>query len=201
MNELIASILKTQIEDTNLCFVDKIAGLVKPVTMTILRDQAKIDKVFPVACNITEADCIAGKYKDLIPTSNYKSVIYFEDKGTSFGKQIGSSLECVSYLKLVCWLNLRALGSTECSISALAMANIINAMPKTYFNSDPIIKAMITYESEQTKDKSIFSQYSYEEKDTQYLMYPYDYFAINIRVSYMLNLNCNIELLCGIPIC
>ena len=57
MNEQIANILKTQIDSLN--FVDKIAGMVRPMTIT----KEKVKKIFPVSCDVTVDECVKGAFQ------------------------------------------------------------------------------------------------------------------------------------------
>ena len=75
MNQAIANIIKESIED--LDFVDKIAGLVSTQYINI----EGVTKSYPVACCVPD-DCKIGDYNDLAPDSKYKSVIYFEGRGS-----------------------------------------------------------------------------------------------------------------------
>ena len=83
-----AEALKTEI--SGLPFIDRLAGMVRPVTFSEETDTGKRRKVFPVACNVSAADCVtSGKYQDLVPDSAKKSVLYFEENGgaTVVGKE------------------------------------------------------------------------------------------------------------------
>ena len=185
MNQYIAEILKCRIE--NMSFVDKVAGLVMPVT-------ANIDgglKIFPVAANSNHNDCITGQYNDLMPNSRYKSVMYFEDLGIEFGTRNGDIQEFRSRLKLVAWLNLARIMDENCpdSGSICAVLETINALNQKIQNYAPVLSLAVDI-NQVTRDKSIFSEYTYDEKYSQYLFYPYDFFAITITVRGKINYAC-----------
>jgi hypothetical protein len=190
MNELIANILKTKIE--SLSFVDKIAGLVKPVIITMQNGEGILRKTFPISSDITYNQCIENKrYQDLIPNSKYRSIIYFEDNGTSFNYLSKGWIGFNSKLLLIGWFNLSKL--KECNITTNSnefILYIISSFPRVPFNSDPFLGINIIPTTEPIKNNSIFSKYSYDENFTQYLLYPYDYFAINIDITYKANLDC-----------
>ena len=40
------------------------------------------------------------------------------------------------------------------------------------------------------QDASLFSRYTYDETDAQYLMPPYEYFGIELRCTYRINPDC-----------
>lgn len=192
MTNDIAEILRDKIE--TLPFVDRIAGLVKALTISEETDSGKKRKTFPVACNVSQADCMAGAYQDLVPDSAKKSVIYFEEAG---GTQMlgfdGPKMKFRSNLRLVGWLNLKKMGLTDCGWSSTAVLQIIRELsdytqPSNHNNK--FIHLKITGISEAEKSAAIFSRYTYDETVTQYLIYPYDYFALNISVEFFVNKNC-----------
>lgn len=182
MNQAIASIIKGYVE--NLDFVDKIAGLVQTQYMTI-EDTVKS---YPVACCVPD-DCKTGEYNDLAPDSRYKSVIYFEDRGVRFIRAQGNFKYYESNLRLVAWLNVkRILGdlcdASACTYSSHAILDIIRLLPEFPQNIAPFTQVYIEVTSQVIRDKSIFSKYTYNELQTQYLMSPYDYFALDINTTF-----------------
>lgn len=186
MNSAIADIIRGKID--TLCFVDKISGLVRPVSMILTNnDNVKVEKIFPVACSVTHQECQAGKYMDLVPNSKYRSVIYFEENSLTFIERIGNIQKMESSLKLVGWLNLK---KTDCVVSDKAILLILSAIPSIPFSDDIYDRISIVIESEERKNKDIFSKYSYEETVNQYLLYPYDYFALNIKTTFSVNTDC-----------
>ena len=190
MNEKIASILKSKIE--TLPFIDKIAGLVRPVKIEVMGpNEIKVPKTYPISSDISSELCIDGQYKDLIPDSKYLSIIYFEDNGITLTARNNRWVSFNSRLTLVCWLNLKMIfecqiytGSTQCILSILA------ELPEIPFSEDIYIEIRIVAVSEVPKSNAIFSKYTYDEIKTQYLLYPYDYFALNMSIDFKINLAC-----------
>ena len=92
---------------------------------------------------------------------------------------------------MVGWLNLAKLGVTDCSWSAIAVLAIIAQLPDTYFNLNNVYtRCIITEISEAEKLPAIFSKYSYDEAVTQYLLHPFDYFALDITIDYVVPRAC-----------
>lgn len=190
MNDIIANILLGYI--SGLLWADKYAGMVRIATRTT---ESGLKQYFPVACNVTETECNAGRYIDLIPNDGKKSVMYFEDAGgVQYKTRTGSIYTYTANLRLVCWLNLKKLGLTDCSATPGAIGDILRALPGKVTPADAspygLSNVIISYNGEEKKDVSIFSKYSYNEAQTQYLLYPYDYFALNISVDFSMNENC-----------
>lgn len=188
----IGNILKSYL---TLPFIDKLGGVVRVVTKSETDASGRIvRKSFPVDCGVTNEDCLAGRYVDLVPNSKYLSVAYFEDGGVTLDTQETRDFTFDASLKLVVWLNLKKLGKTACSNSAMAYLSILKSFPTKYFNQTingvPYSRIIITPEGQDIKSPQIFSQYTYEEEKTQYLMYPFDYFSMNINVRFSVSKSC-----------
>lgn len=184
MNQAIATIIKDQID--GLSFIDKIAGLVSTTYMTI----DGVQKAFPVACCVTADDCKAGAYNDLTPDSKYKTVIYFEDEGVSFKESRGNYEYYTSNLRLVCWINVQkllnegCLDCLPCSVSATIISKIVKSLAIFPANIPPMYQVLIKVMGQEIRSNSIFAKYTFNELQTQYLMSPYDYFALNIQTTF-----------------
>ena len=189
MNQSIANIIRGHIED--LDFIDKIAGLTAVTSFMI--DEA--EKTFPVACCVSADDCKDGAYNDLMPNSQYETVIYFEDNGVTFEKMEGTRKFYISNVRLVCWINAaKILGDycqdgTACTLSAHLIAEIIRALPQFPENHAPFDHVYSEVTGQVVRSNSIFSAYTYDEKHSQYLMYPYDYFALDIQTKFAICLD------------
>jgi len=185
----IADFIKSFIKP--LPFVETIAGVVKTLEVSSEGENGRfIIKRYPIALN-TPSGCDQSRYMDLVPDFNKKSIIYFEDKGTTFLDRRDSLQFFESRLKLVCWLNVEKLGY-ESLLSPFIIKEIMRVIPAGMFNAPPLYQRIsIKIESEDQKDSNIFSRYTYDEKVTQYLMFPADYFALNLKVNYAVNLHCD----------
>lgn len=191
MNVDIANIIKSYI--IGQPFVEKIGGLVRPLSFQQVDGDRSYNKTIPIDCGTTYTDCIKGKYTDLVPNSKYKSIIYFEDGGTSFSSSEPRDFSFESRLKLVCWLNQKKLGKSACSISAVAILNILKIIPDGHFNSTPYTRIRIQAVGQDAKSPAIFSRYTYDEKVLQYLLYPFDYFALNLKINFTVPRSCIID--------
>lgn len=173
-----------------LPFVDKYAGVVKTLSFMMPKGETTVKKMFPAACSTTIEECESGQYKDLIPDSSKKSVMYLEDKGMRFIKREGGNLYWRGTYDLVCWLNMKKLGFTDCSYSAIAITSIIAKVPLTPFNDGIYQRISIMPISQGSKQVNPFQKYSYDETVTQYLMYPFDYFVLTLEVDFIINQKC-----------
>lgn len=182
----IGNIIIEKIKD--LPFIDKYSGVVKPISF---KTDAGVKKTFPAACVLTEEECRRGDYKDLCPESGKKSVLYLEDKGARLLKKEGGVFYWRASFDLVCWLNMPALGFTDCSYSAIAIMGILSALPASPIPSQGIYSRInFIPVGEVSKATSPFLKYSYDETINQYLLKPYDYFVLNIDVEFAINKAC-----------
>jgi len=189
MNQAIANIIKEKIEV--LDFADKIAGLTAVTYFDIKGPDGVVQKAFPIACCVTADDCKEGAYNDLMPNSAYKTVIYFEDKGISFNKSESHWKYYTSNLRLVAWLNIEKLTDSgyckselPCTYAAHIVAEIIRALPEFPQNISPFDHVYSEITNQEIRSNSIFSAYTYDEKHSQYLMAPFDYFALDIATNF-----------------
>lgn len=198
MNNILAEAYRDEI--ASLPFADKIAGVVRVATYKESGDDYSAVKSFPVACDLTAEQC-KTRQRELCPDSAKKSVIFFEDGGCDFLKKEGKFLHFQSTLRLLCWLNLKRIGSTQCTVSAIAIANIINKLPETFFSTGGLSKCKVTRVSEAPKSSAIFGNYTFDENSTQYLLHPFDYFRLDITTEFAINPACIDELTIGEPSC
>lgn len=180
MNSKIAEILKDQV--SGLTWVDKIAGLVKPITYT---DKAGTIKKMPVYLRDNPTLCDPGDYTDLVPDSSKMSILYFEDGGMDVVNAGCLYIDILSSLKLVCWCNLKLINPAYSSALLLKL-QVINTIPKRIPNTDWVTKINVQFAGDDLKNP--FTDYTYDEQK-QFLMWPFDYFALNYKVRFSVPLN------------
>ena len=185
MNNKLANIIKGKISD--LTWIDKIAGLVQTVNIKI----DKVSKSYPISCDVDYEVCIKGAYQDLAPNSKKDSIVYFEDKGVSFVQRIGNRIKFRSSLRLVCWLNLKNIYGATCdaevehgNVSGDYVIEVIKALPSVPFSEGDFIGITITDISQAERSVDIFSKYTYNEQATQYLLFPFDFFALDLQIEF-----------------
>lgn len=190
MTNEIAQVLVSYL--SSLPFKDKIGGFVRAATFENGDGEKLVKKTIPIDCNATVTQCNSGKFTDFVPDAKYKSIIYFEDLGTNKYNENNTADFCFeTRLRLVCWINQKKIGNTACSISTAAVIAILKLLPlDKYTNSGIFNRIRISFDGELIKDKNIFSKYTYDESVIQYLMPPFDYFALNFTVKYCVNSSC-----------
>lgn len=184
MNHKIATLFKTYLE--TLLWSDKVAGLVQ--TASIGGDNPKS---YPISCDITAAACLKGAYQDLCPNSKKKSVLYFEDKGISMVERAGTRLKFKSSLRLVGWLNLKLIQEAACDSEVDGCGSIgtyvievIKLLPTSPIQTADFVSIMVSDISEPERSVDIFSKYSYSETETQFLLFPYAFFCLDLQIDF-----------------
>lgn len=177
MNILIAKIIKDRL--SVLPYFDRASGLVQTITKEA-DGKGKLTK-FPVEVNVGELKSLDA----MIPDDQIKGMFYLEDGGI---KSDGNS-DWTSDLTLVCWFCPKKIAKEVDAVSANALADI-TATFRSFINASPVSRLKVNIVSIPARDVAIFNKYTYSETQTQYLMPPYDFFALKLKCTYRLNNNC-----------
>jgi hypothetical protein len=169
----------------DLAFVDKITGIVKPAKIDI----AGTVKTIPIAFNTNVTTCNDSELWDFVPDDTKISIIYFEDRGTSMTKMENQSIYFTSNFTLVCWFNYKRLTGNMTNPS-LIVGNVIKYLPVVMGNISPLIGVVLSVTGQQDNGGGVFSKYSYIEEQSQFITYPYDYFALDLQAEYSVRKEC-----------
>ncbi len=184
-----------------LNFSEVVGGIATTISQNKpIKDNKIIVKKFPAYYNENKTTCNASDYIDLVPNSNKRSIIYFENNGIKISPINGNIIECVADVRLVCWANLKKINDTFINADILKLL-VIQAMPSSLSNVLPYSFIRIQLTGEETKNVSIFSKYTYNEEEKQYLIYPFDYFALNYEISFYVGINCIDPILISPAVC
>jgi len=191
MNAWIADILLARIEAADLAFVDKTAGLTRAITDG--RNGKPV--TFPVGCNVNDPlACEATALRDLLPDPKYRSVLFFEGESTPTrirNRVLGTTYE--TKLRLVVWLNCEKLGGS-CNCGDAAQGQLIDLLNRRLNDTTTFRRLRSTVVGgAPTRGAEIFSRYTFDEKATQYLHFPFDFFALDLSVSFYLAPGCSEE--------
>jgi hypothetical protein len=203
MVAVIASILKDKI--SALKFIDRLAGLaVQGVRPEFKKDAPGLsmikipaDGVYPIACD-ADAECWEnGQYKHLLPDASKGSVAFFTDNG---GTQLASvegpkqsRLKFSFDIRFLCWLNLPKLAQTECNFSGLIVPEVLAQFHGQHETGTDRIQALeVTGLKQLIKLPSMFSPFTFAQEGANkgLFLYPYDYFGINIKGTFIIPKNC-----------
>ena len=180
----IATILKDRI--SQFTYVDRLAGMVRLVKYE--RSGGVI--AIPVAID-AEADlaCDDSQHRDMVPDQAYGCMVYFEDRGVVRTTSRTRGVSFTARLRLVCWVNAQKFGSDPTAASKI-QAQFLGAIEGSPYNSGPFIGLRHQVEGYPQAGHGIFSAYTYPEASRQYLLPPYDAFAIDIATSVRVKPGC-----------
>lgn len=176
-----------------LPYIDKKTGVVQIVEKPINVGGETVFKKIPVSSIATSQECGAADLSavEMIPDSRFKGIMYFEEKGSGLGVRRSASQQYRSDLRLVVWLNTVRIngGIPDMLLGPQAMNEIIQILTGRTFNSGIFINVTVAISRIPEANASLFP-YDYDEKRTQYLFSPYDFFALDLSVSFDLARNC-----------
>lgn len=190
----IAELIKSEI--SSLVWIDKLGGVVKPGRVKVAGE----DKIFPIYINDSADPCNASVYLDFVPDSKKMSVVYFEDQGIEVVNSGCTFTDCTASLKLICWANLVRINADYTDAIPLKL-DLIKNIPARLPNTDWVTKILATFAGEDIKSPAIFGNYTYDETMTQYLIYPYDYFALNYTVKFSFVNSCFEDVVLNPKVC
>lgn len=183
----------------DLKFIERYGGVVIPVTEIVELEDRRERITFPVSCDIEGKQCYEqGNYYELAPNDQYRSVAYWELQG-SVSRQTarrGSNYwQYTQRVRFVAWLNLDNLGIIKpCDIIANIVLNVINSVEKgvDVVEGTPIQNVDFRFVSQPEKSMDIFRRYTYQDKEAL-MLYPFDFFALDFDVTWMVRKDCVIE--------
>ena len=183
-------------------WIERYGGLVRTITKGFPVDEGVVYKSFPVSCGVTAKECWEkGKYQNLVPDDKYKSIAYWEQRGPvscQKSTRVSADLylnEFSAPVSFICWLNMPKLGFDDCGNSHLFEAQMLKILTTgSVFITDPpydIMELSVVIDGVAPKNETIFTKYSYEDR-THLLMYPFDFFSVNLTFKWKVNL-------CAVP--
>lgn len=180
MNKLISTALAQSL--INLDYITRASGCIEE--LKIPSKGGKGFKNVPAAREVFTAPsvCESGAYKDMVPNSAEVGIIYFEDLGTRREKA-GRLEKWRGTMRLVCWLQVgESCGNvyTTENINTI-IASVREAVTQDLTSNGQIVSGKVWAAEEYPKRPSPFEKYDYNEKETQFLMYPYEYFSLKIE--------------------
>jgi len=176
MRKEIADEIKAYI-NANIWWKDTLGGLAFIVDSDGMK--YPIEKLTPVDCQTDP--------QDLAPNSKKKSIMYFEDKGTTVEKGTSNWDFFSTNLTLIGWVNYNLINKTKYNIEDY-MLEVMDVIPNHISTTNA--KGCTIYVTG-TRINNVFENYTYDI-DKQYFMYPYGAFAIDFLITYRVMKGCKI---------
>jgi hypothetical protein len=187
MNTVIANIILDRIQNAGFEWVDKTAGLVRPITFV----KGKTSRTLPIAANVSDPlNCTDDVIQALLPEEKYKSVLFIE--GDQFPELVKSPIgdSYRSKLRIVVWLNCSKLGGgAGCGDFAAKAITELLQNPRKY-DADPLKSIKHKVVGGLTRGKDIFGKYTLSEEKSMFLHFPFDFFSLDVETEYYAPAGC-----------
>ena len=169
---------------TALNFSDRVAGISYILELPVLTDNNQtVIKRFPAVQNTNKNQCALNDYVELIPDDSLKSLVYFELLSNNIQEENLQYQQYQATVRLTAWFNLRNINENLTNCEQLLQL-INNAIPFRLDDFSNTYRITIETSDKRIRDKTIFSAYTYNEAEKQYLIYPFDFGHINLTINY-----------------
>lgn len=199
MNASIANLILQRIIDADLPWIDKTAGLTRAISFVKGKDK----RTLPIACDVDDPlACEEGTVADLLPEEKYASVLFFEGESYPFRRTdriLGTTY--TSRLRIVVWLNCSKLGGA-CNCGDAAARDIISVVESKRY-STPTLKQVkhTVVGGGPARGNDIFGRYTFDAARSQYLHFPFDFFALDVETEFRVMPGCADPLQAGDVTC
>lgn len=187
-----------------LPFVDKHAGLVQTLEYKaegVMPDNGNnapaLIKRYPISCDVDDAEnssCSPNNgMKDLVPDSTKRGIMYWENNGgISPLPKVRNGFQYEARLRLVCWLNRNLLtNDPNLALSTVTMTYITGLLTNINpWNDGPFATISAVVRNIPAGNASLFSPYTYDQTELQYLLPPYEAWGIDFGVKFTTPLTC-----------
>jgi hypothetical protein len=184
MNKEVAKVILATFSDAN--YLDRTSGVVQVFQRVVeVEEGVSVVKRIPYSDSATYQET-ALMSKAMIPNSNFKSCLYFEDFGiTPAGFNVSRS-GFLSRLRVVCWLNMdRIAGAHNTAFAAAIQGDLMKRIKSVMnYSNGTFYRMTAKIAGIPVQSDAIFANYDYDQAATQYLFPPYDYFAIDIETTF-----------------
>lgn len=190
MIDLAVSQLQSRLSE--LAWLDIVAGVVRAQKMNV----EGVEKTLPAMPDPNDPD----GYVLLTPADQYSGISYFDVLSNGQRDELsgGRAFRMEAVVRLVVWLNMKRLSGNV----PQAMAAIVSKLNGRYNDIAPVGNIVVTPLQEVPKTPAIFSRWTYDEAETQYLMLPYDYFAFDFNLMFTLSAFCPVVNIAKVePVC
>ena len=116
-----------------------------------------------------------AEYYDLRPNDNLKSYCFFEiDAPLEYDQ---TQEQANYFLSVVFWFNLAKISGRTYDYSSELVGHVLKILKESVY------QAKISDIKVEKRPEEIFSKYSFNEQESQFLMYPYGAFKISFKVT------------------
>lgn len=183
MQRVICDLVKTAIETSGLDWLDVVCGMVEELKVTNQSGDGSSVKTIPAYRLPGQTQCAShNDYIAAIPDTTKESLIYIEADPPSVITSTSRYDEFQLPLTIVCWVNLKIINQNYTDASLLT-DELLSVIPDSLAAVSPYntIRVDLTNVS---RDLARVNKYDYNEAENQMWIYPFDFFTIQLRVTY-----------------
>ena len=124
----------------------------------------------------------------MIPDSNDSAIVYFEEVSTATASTSSlARIDCITSVRLVLWANLQRI---DADVST-AMAKIIATITERPANLTICKSIQVSIAGFEPQVQSIvFGRYTFDDRENQQFLYPFDFASILLRIQYSVVPSC-----------
>lgn len=165
-------------------FLSKVGGIARAQKLKV----GAVTKTLPAYPDPTKK---AGYYW-LYPESSETGIAYFENLGNEKSGEIaaGRGYQYRAQVRLIVWINSKRLSPPDLGAIQSACVGALQGKHSSPFPG--IISILVEPNKEAIQSAELFSKYTYDESESQFLMLPYEYFGFDFYVTYVLMNGCPI---------
>lgn len=190
MQRYISELVKDAINATALSWLDRVCGMVETIQEKVVTANGTTVKQYPAYRHPGQRGCDAGNnYDRCIPDTKFKSLIYLEADSPNVETTTANYDEYSMRINVVIWCNLTKINPSYYDATAIA-DELMGSLPDrlTALGAYHTIRLDIVGCS---RDTGMINKYSYDEAESQYLIYPFDFSVITLNLRYRRTNNCH----------
>lgn len=164
-----------------LPFLDLVGGIARQQKINV----DGVVKTLPATPDPDNPDA----YLWLTPNSERAGIAYFELLQSRPAEPIsGGRYKYSAAVRCVVWLNTARLAPK--GVAAQALATVASHLQGTYPDAPPVVGIRVWPIGEAPRGPELFAKYTYDEAENQFLMLPFDYFAFDFEVTFVVVSDC-----------
>lgn len=157
------------------------AGL---VTSQLLEVDDKT-RVFPKAFNYSKLKAGVPELVLVLPDSKERLILYWESLSVDFNDSRMHEYTCQA--RLVGWYNTKKLDPSERSN---LVSYLVSKIPSTVAPSKAVSCVQVKFKGEESRSSNPFGKWTMDEQKNQFLMHPYNWFALNFQIRFINTIGC-----------
>lgn len=142
-------------------------------------------RVFPKAFSYSKLKDNLPELVLVFPDSKERLILYWESLAEDFNDSTVHQYTC--QVRLVGWYDTRKLNPSERSN---LISYLVSKVPTTVAPSKAVASVQVKFKGEEIRSSNPFSKWSMDEQKNQFLMHPYNWFALKFQIRFINTIGC-----------